>query len=138
MGIKYVFLALLFLMFISCSESTSGSDDWFGMSGITYDGTDSTVLRSVIVKLTDFSGHVRKPIADFIDTSDSSGNFTVLISTGYFEVKNIWGTEIYKVDSCKAVFSKLGYQQKTVTLTGASFDTAMVYLQKENALLKVN
>jgi len=72
-------------------------------------------------------GHFENPISGVSDTSDSDGSFLLNMCPGYKEVTNWSGTEIFKLDSCKAVFYKNGYIRDTVVIRNS--DTTSTYIQ---------
>jgi hypothetical protein len=110
----------------------------FGIAGITYDAKDSTVLKGTSVKLTDFWGHPKNPVPEVNTLSDSTGHFYIAEDVGIYVDKDLWGTTTYEVDSCRVIFSKLGYRNDSVVLKGEStLDTNAnkegdsIYLQRD-------
>jgi hypothetical protein len=117
---------ILFIFTVTCTEKIVGDGDCFDFSGVTYNAADSSKLKKVTVCLTDFMGNFETPISEVFAESDSNGTFSLFKCPGYKEVQKWNGTEIFKFDSCKAVFSKTGYNSDTIIIRNNNTNSSFV------------
>ena len=127
MKLLIIIQCFILIFVVNCTVSIGGHGDCFTFSGYTYNAVDSSKLQSVTVCLTDFKGNLKKPVSEECAVSDSNGSFSLFKCPGLEEVEKWNGTEIFKFDSCKAVFSKNGYISDTVAIRNN--DTNSTYIQ---------
>jgi hypothetical protein len=127
-------LLALVLVSLCCQEiSIGGYGDCFNLKGKTFDSSDSTILTDVNIQLTDFQGHLESPIDDKYFYSDTLGVFDVGFCPGYKKVQKGDEITVFKLDSCKVIFSINGYENDTIThyqSDTTSVTTINVYMNK--------